>query len=143
MQYRFCSLFLFLLVSLTVTSGMALAETGKKPDRQAVMRGEKLYTTYCQSCHGKRGIGEPDIPYNLRRKDYFTAPSLNDSSHTWHHTDKDLVKTILEGSTRTKRMPAWRKTISEKQAHDIVAYMKSLWSPRSLACQGPKHMSCM
>ncbi len=142
MQYRFYSLFLFLLMPLTVTSGAALAETGKKPDKQAVVRGEGLYKTYCQSCHGKRGVGEPGIPNSIRQPEYFTAPPLDDSAHAWHHTDEGMVKTILGGSPRTKRMPAWKKAISEKQARDIVAYIKSLWSPRSLACQGPKHMSC-
>jgi len=68
---------------------------------------------------------------------------LNDTSHAWHHSDEQLAQTILQGIQRTNRMPAWKNVLTEKQAYDIVAYIKSLWSPRILACQGPKHMSCM
>ena len=50
---------------------------------------------------------------------------------------------VLEGLRRTNRMPAWKSVLSEKEAYDIVSYIKNLWSPSIIACQGPKHMSCM
>jgi mono/diheme cytochrome c family protein len=68
---------------------------------------------------------------------------LNETSHAWHHGDEQLVRIILEGLRKTDRMPALKGIISEKEAYDIVAYIKSLWSARIIACQGPKHMSCM
>jgi mono/diheme cytochrome c family protein len=106
-------------------------------------RGENLYNANCQSCHGVQGVGETYTEESLTTQGYIMAPALDDSTHAWHHTDDDLVKTILEGSDRTERMKAWKHELKDKDARDIVAYMKSLWSQRALDCQGPKHMQCM
>jgi len=134
---------LFVLAALVVLPLQnALAETGKPPDKQAAARGAKLYKQYCESCHREAGIGEPIYPWHVGKPDYFPAPALDDSQHAWHHTDDDLVKTILTGSPRTSRMAAWKSVLSEQNARDLVAYIKSLWSPRALDCQGPRHMSC-
>jgi mono/diheme cytochrome c family protein len=134
---------LLTVLLVTAVSSTINAETGKKPDPQAVARGKVLYERYCQTCHKKDGVGEPPIPATIRKPGYLTAMPLNETSHAWHHTDEQLVETILEGLRRTNRMPGWKNVLTEKQARDIVAYIKSLWSPRILACQGPKHMSCM
>ena len=41
-------------------------------------------------------------------------------------------------------MPPWRGVLSRDDAIDIVAYIKTLWTPFIRAnCQGAKHMSCM
>lgn len=107
-------------------------------------RGQTLFIQKCQSCHGIDGVGETyNIP-SLTDKSYIRAPALNDSEHAWHHTDEALVKTILEGSPRTQKMVAWQQQgMTEKNAVDLVAYIKSLWTQRELDCQGPKHMQCM
>lgn len=124
-------------------SGFVSAETGQAPAPEAVARGKQLYEEYCQVCHQKDGAGEHPIPWSIRKPGYFTAMPLNETSHAWHHSDEQLAEMILQGLRRTNRMPAFGKVLSEKDAFDIVAYIKSLWSPRIIACQGPKHMSCM
>ena len=134
---------LILAMWFVLFAGQVIAETGKPPDPQAVARGGILYGQYCESCHGKNGIGEPPIPWSIRLPGYYVAPALDDSQHAWHHSDEDLARVILEGSPRTPRMPAWKTALSTQGAIDIVAYMKSLWGARALECQGPKHMSCM
>jgi mono/diheme cytochrome c family protein len=139
-RFRKCLILVLLFVAF---GGAVNAETGKRPDPQAVARGKVLYEKYCQTCHKKDGVGEPSIPVTIRKLGYFTAMPLNETSHAWHHTDEQLVETILQGLQRTSRMPAFKNLLMEKQAYDIVAYIKSLWSARILACQGPKHMSCM
>ncbi len=140
---RFYKTTVGLVVAFVASGNVALAETGKPPDPEAAKRGQALYAEHCVSCHGERGIGEPDIPWSIRLPGYYTAPALDDSQHAWHHSDEALVRTILEGSPRTPRMPGWKKVLSPADAQDIVAYMKSLWGVRALECQGPKHMSCM
>ena len=120
-----------------------LAETGQRPDVQSVAAGKVLYEQYCQSCHKEKGIGEKPIPPLLKDPGFLTAMPLNETSHAWHHSDEQLVGTILNGLQRTQRMPAFQGTVTEQQAREIVAYVKSLWSDRILGCQGPKHMSCM
>ena len=134
---------LVLVMLFSLFAGHAAAETGKPPDPEAAKRGQKLYSQYCESCHGTNGVGEPQIPASLRLPGYISAPALDDSQHAWHHSDEALARVTLEGSQRTQRMPAWKSVLSMQDALDIVAYMKSLWSARALECQGPKHMSCM
>ena len=118
-------------------------EGNSKKNPRAIARGKVLYEENCQVCHGVGGIGEN--PKNRDAKDEFgfKAPALNDDAHAWHHSDGDLSKTILNGSPRNQRMIPWKGQSSAKDVEDIVVYMKSLWSFRSLACQGGRHMKCM
>lgn len=116
-----------------------------KATAENIMAGKKLFEANCAACHGEKAIGErPDDPEAVDEDGMFVAPALDDSMHGWHHSDEQLVSTILEGSPRNKRMLAWKENgISQNNAEKIVAYVKSLWSFNSLACQGPRHMSCM
>jgi len=114
-----------------------------KASNETEAQGQVLYHNFCQSCHGLDGVGETYTMQALTDKKYIRAPAMNDSEHAWHHTDEALEKTILEGSPRTERMLAWKKAgLDEKNAQDLIAYIKSLWTQRELDCQGPKHMSC-
>lgn len=110
---------------------------------EAISAGAKLFKDNCQACHGADGIGErPDDP-NAKDEYGFVAPALNDDAHAWHHPDEQLVEMILNGSSRNKRMIAWKENLSREDAENLVSYIKSLWSFRSLACQGTRHMACM
>lgn len=110
---------------------------------ELIAEAGQLYGQLCQSCHGVGGVGErPESP-GATDEYGFVAPALNDSTHAWHHSDDDLVRTILEGSPRNPRMLAFGNLVTEDDARDLLAYIKSLWSFRSLACQGARHMSCM
>ncbi len=117
----------------------------KKPLSAAAKRGMAVYRTHCQSCHGVDAVGETLTTRAMTDRKYQVAPALNGSAHAWHHTDDDLVKTILDGSSRKggSRMMGFKEQLSETDARDLVAYMKSFWSKRELDCQGPKHMQCM
>jgi len=115
----------------------------RPPQTRTEKHGQQLFTTYCQSCHGKEGTGEAYTLKNLTTKGYIMAPALNDFTHAWHHTDEGLVKTILEGSPRKNRMVAWKGVLKPQDAKDIVVYMKTLWAKWARDCQGPKHMQCM
>lgn len=120
------------------------AQTGVRPEPTAVARGAKLYADYCVSCHRKDGVGEPRVPWSIRRPDLIEAMPLNETSHAWHHSDEQLVTMILDGTERSRRrMPVFRNVLSISNTTDLVAYIKSLWSDRIIACQGPKHTRCM
>jgi len=134
--------FNIIIIALFFSPGL-FAATGERPDPESVIVGKGLYQEYCQACHQKDGVGEKPIPSFIARPGYLTAMPLNETSHAWHHTDEQIIHTILYGLQRTKRMPAWKGVISEQQASHILAYIKSFWSDRILGCQGPKHMSCM
>jgi len=129
------------LVFMTTFGGSGYAETGKAPDAKSVAMGKKLYIQHCQVCHQKEGVGEEPISIYIRLPGFITAMPLNETSHAWHHGDRQLVQIILRGSSRTKRMRAWKGTLTAEQVQHIVSYIKSLWSPKILACQGSKHTS--
>jgi len=108
-----------------------------------IAAARKTYEQYCQSCHGKNGAGERPRDMYAQDQYGFVAPPLDNSAHGWHHTDDGLLHTILNGSSRNPRMLPFKDMISEEDARNVVAYIKSLWSFRSLACQGVRHMRCM
>ena len=104
--------------------------------------GKNSYNEYCVKCHGVEGSGEP--AENIAGTDLSPAPPLNDTAHAWHHSNQDLLKTILEGSSQeNSRMEAWKDILSKTDAENVLGYIKSLWSFRSIACQGSRHMACM
>jgi mono/diheme cytochrome c family protein len=111
------------------------------PERVAAAR--KTYEEYCQSCHGEKGVGERPKDMHGQDEYGFVAPPLDNSSHGWHHDDGNLAYTILNGSPRNPRMLAFKDILPEEDAKNTVAYIKSLWNFRSLACQGALHMKCM
>ncbi|WP_426417783.1 c-type cytochrome [Aestuariirhabdus sp. LZHN29] len=113
---------------------------GPQPSSAQEKRGQLLFQKNCQSCHGIAAVGETYSIESLTTQNYLFAPALNGSAHAWHHLDEQLVDTILEGSPRTPKMPAWKESMSEQDARDVVAYFKSLWQEKHRRCQGPKHM---
>lgn len=134
---------LILGLSLISSTFYAGAETGQPPDPIAALRGAPIYQQFCQSCHGKNGVGEPPPPTSIKLPGYNHAPALDDSEHAWHHSDENLLQMIMEGNPRFTRMMPWNGILTKQQAKDIIAYFKSLWGSRALECQGPKHMACM
>jgi photosystem II stability/assembly factor-like uncharacterized protein len=111
--------------------------------QERIDAGVRLYGRLCQSCHGVKGVGERPADPNARDEYGFVAPALDDSAHGWHHSDDNLVQIILNGSPRNPRMMPFKDFVNEHDARDLIAYIKSLWSFRSLACQGARHMRCM
>ena len=105
-------------------------------------RGQELFDTRCQACHGVGGIGErPDDPMAVDEQGLPLAPALDGSMHVWHHTDDGLVATILQGSPRNPRMIAWSEAgLTEDDARAIISYLKTTWGPTQIRCQGPGHM---
>jgi len=82
-----------------------------------VTSGQKLYATYCMSCHG-------DQDSTLR---FGQAPPHNSEGHTWHHADAELKKWILEG--RPYNMPAFKEHLNETDVEAILAFIKTWWGP--------------
>lgn len=141
------------LVTLTHASGLFTSDDGGKSWRRfpkppirggsVAAAGEQLYGRYCVACHGVDGVGETPGTATAPADWSRLAPALDFSAHAWHHEDGQLIEMILDGGVaRGGRMPAWKTVLSRDDARDLIAYMKSLWRPRELACQGAKHMSC-
>lgn len=133
------------VVTIVVTAFAGLIVGQIKPSSGSLTasaqpkRGERLYNKYCIACHGADGRGQPGWQTQVRG-----APPLDSSAHAWHHEDAQLVSMILDKPAPDSLMPAWRGVLTREDALDLVAYMKSLWTPYIRAnCQGAKHMNCM
>ncbi|MCX6020783.1 MAG: cytochrome c, partial [Chloroflexi bacterium] len=135
------------LITIAVLSGYGSALTGllagpKNPDRSSevaqntealIAHGAQLYMANCQVCHGDRN-GAGRIP---------AAPPHNQDGHTWHHSDRNLTDTILNGSGEmgemmrsmmgipadAPRMPAWKDKLSEEDIRAILGFIKTWWTP--------------
>ncbi len=123
------------IVALTLllgSSGTVMTASAKPA------HGEALYRQYCVACHGAKGIGEFNWKARAR-----SAPAVDSSGHAWHHEDAQLISMILEKPAPDSKMPAWRDVLSKDDALDLLAYIKSLWTPYIREnCQGARHMAC-
>ncbi len=118
-------------------------EGNDKATPRRIASGAQLFAQNCQTCHGVGGIGESPEDPGAKDEYGFKAPALNNDMHAWHHSDAGLRATIHQGSPRNQRMIPWQEVLSDAEIDDILAYLKSTWNVRSLACQGARHMRCM
>lgn len=81
-------------------------------EARGVPRGNALFKTYCQSCHGEAGSGAPPTKLVLAE----LAQTIDDAT---------LKKFIHDGQINLL-MPSFRKTLSEEQLTDVVAYIRTL-----------------
>ena len=102
-----------------------------------VERGERIFGTYCASCHGDTGEGQPH--WNITKSDgTLPPPPLNGSGHTWHHGDGTLYKQVKFGGGYLdlpgfkSGMPAFDETLSHQEIVDVLAYVKSLWADQTI-----------
>lgn len=83
--------------------------------------------------------GQPD--WMKRKADgKMPAPPHDASGHTWHHSDTQLSRIILEGLASiapgyVTDMPAFAGTLSEEQVSAILDYIKSTWPDKLKAAQ--------
>lgn len=84
--------------------------------------GKPHYKKYCSGCHGKDGRGGAHtfMPHigKLTKKGYIELLP-----------DDYLYMIIAEGGAavgKNSYMPAWKKTLSEAQIKDVIAYIRSM-----------------
>jgi mono/diheme cytochrome c family protein len=108
---------------------------------EQVARGIKIYEERCATCHGGNLEGQPVWRTRLP-SGRMPAPPHDDSGHTWHHADDVLFGITKFGLTPpyaparyASDMPAFRDTLSDQQIREVLAYIKSRWSPRAQQAQ--------
>jgi S-disulfanyl-L-cysteine oxidoreductase SoxD len=96
--------------------------------------GLKIYTSYCEVCHGTEGKQGVDNPGS----EDGTVPPLNpidstliDADYKTYATNVDLFiqhGSTPAGSAPAKLMPAWgdQNTMTQQQIADVIAYIISL-----------------
>ncbi len=110
----------FALAALPVAP--ALAGTG---DATA---GKALYMQNCSACHLASGMG--GVHFGQAVSADLRAPGLE---NTYHNSTKLLLRAILQARDEDNQpldnpMPAWQGTLTQAQALDIIAYLKTLHS---------------
>ncbi|WP_298222610.1 cytochrome c [Acidocella sp.] len=88
--------------------------------------GKELYGSNCSGCHLESGAGGVHFSHSVSAD--LRAPGLE---MTYRHNVALLVRAILDAKDETGErldspMPAWKGRLSQAQALDIVAYLKTL-----------------
>lgn len=103
-------------------------ETQRWYSKHQVNEGQKVFTSNCASCHGKRAQGamfwqQPDTDGK------YPPPPLNGSAHAWHHPYSMLLNTVTHGTKGN--MPAWKDELTEAQIESTIAYFQHFWPDRT------------
>ncbi len=122
MEVRLFRTSLLALSALFLTSGAALAQQG------SAAAGKALYMRNCSGCHLASGAG--GVHFGDAVSADLRAPGLET---TYHHSTKLMLRAILQardedGKRLDQPMPAWAGKITQAQALDIIAYLKTLHS---------------
>lgn len=100
-----------------------------------ISEGKVLYETHCASCHGVSGEGQPNWK-TPNEQGVLPAPPHDNSGHTWHHADEQLLELIADGSgLANSGMPAFGDSLNRPQIEAILAYIKTFWAERERAFQ--------
>jgi len=100
-----------------------------------VATGGDLYAQHCSTCHGADLKGAND--WKVRNADgSYPPPPQDDTGHTWHHGDDQLVEIILKGlDFEQSRMPAFGDRLTKSEVLSILEFFKSTWGPRERVVQ--------
>lgn len=95
---------------------------------QSAAEGQKLYMTYCSSCHGDKGRGDGAAGKALPVKpaDHTDGKLMNSLS------DEFLMTIIAKGGAAVDKssfMPAWGGVLKDNQLQDLLAYIRSIANP--------------
>jgi S-disulfanyl-L-cysteine oxidoreductase SoxD len=101
-------------------------------DPATVMRGKRIYSDHCASCHGRYLQGQPlwqlIDDYAGRR-----APAHDETGHTWQHPDEDIFDMTKYGRFASapprhmSYMPAFSDELSDHDILAAIAFIKARW----------------
>jgi cytochrome c oxidase cbb3-type subunit 3 len=87
---------------------------GRDSDEAAANVGEKTFKALCSSCHGKGGVGNPQLG----------GPNLVDNTWLYGGSPKTIAASIANG--RKGEMPPHADFLGEAKSHLLAAYVFSL-----------------
>lgn len=121
--------------SISETLGTPVSSPPPLPtiDPAVQSQGKEIYILNCAACHGTNLEGQPD--WTTPNDDgSFKAPPHDEEGHTWHHSDRVLIESVLKGGTRltgtlagTSNMPAFEATLTDEEISAVLTYIKSTW----------------
>lgn len=134
--------------TLAVLAYVVIADSGPAhvridpADEDLVMRGKELYANNCASCHGAKLEGQPNWRKRLPNG-RLPAPPHDETGHTWHHPDAQLIDIVKNGLVPGRTapegyesdMPAYGSSLNDADIIAVLAYIKSTWSREALEAQ--------
>lgn len=95
------------------------------PAAESQLRGQKVYKHYCSICHGEDGKGDGFNSTNLAVSPRdFSSPEFRRQA-----TDERLLLVVSKGGKAVDKsvlMPAWGRTLTDRQMRDVVAFLTTL-----------------
>lgn len=91
-------------------------------DTEPIDQGKQIYAANCASCHGVEAMGDGPASASLNPKPKPLATEVKALS------DDYLYWRIAEGgafSPFSSAMPAWKRTLSEEEIWQVVAYLRT------------------
>lgn len=115
------------LACLLAFTHLSMADSGRWYNPGQVVQGQALFQQNCASCHGANA----ESVANWKQGDSngkALPPPLNGTAHSWHHSLKQLKKTIQQGSIQIGgSMPAFDSLVDESEIDALIAYFQSKW----------------
>lgn len=111
-------------------------------DQALVARGKEVYANNCAACHGANLEGQPE--WRKRQANgRLPAPPHDESGHTWHHPDAQLIDIVKNGLVPGRTapagyesdMPAYGQSLSDADIVAVLAFIKSAWPREALDAQ--------
>jgi len=101
-----------------------------------VAEGEGLYMQFCSECHGVDLKGSPTWKEPLADGS-LPPPPQDDTGHTWHHPDRQLIEIIQNGGDPNfySKMPGFGDKLTEDQIISILEFFKSKWGVEAREAQ--------
>jgi mono/diheme cytochrome c family protein len=126
-----------MILSAVAITACGSGERADPNNARQVAAGKAMYERECASCHGRDLEGQQAWRTRLLNG-RMPAPPHDDTGHTWHHPDDVLFGITKLGMTPPyappgylSDMPAFGTKLSDQQILDVLAYIKSRWSPRA------------
>ena len=97
-------------------------------DDVTLRQGERMFTVYCQTCHGAQGAGGAPMTDNTDGKKRYTfpVPTLSGAgSRSAGLSDGSIYLTMRNGSL-SKLMPSYSWAMTEEEMWSVVAYIRTL-----------------
>ncbi len=123
---------------LVVAFGLFLSRPAAVADTSTIAplaQGKSLYRMHCASCHGVNLEGQPN--WRERKADgRLPAPPHDETGHTWHHPDAQLLKITklgteaIVGNGYKSDMPGFADILTDEEIGAVLAYIKSTWPDR-------------
>lgn len=104
---------------------LAIEQSRRTADELLRERGGNVFSHYCAICHGGTGAGDGFNSFNLK-----VPPCNFTEAEFWTTTTRERTEQVIAdggpAAGGSMLMPAWKRTLSNEQIEDVVAYLRML-----------------